>query len=49
MFLYFLFTISLTYGFKALLKYETTQNKIKICEKLLKSIRYGYLKVDFKL
>ena len=31
------------------LKYETTHNKIKTCEKLLKTINYGYLKVDFML
>jgi len=31
------------------IKYETIQNKIKICEKLLKTIKHGYLKVNFIL
>jgi len=31
------------------IKYETTQNKINICEKLLNTIKYGYLKVNFIL
>jgi len=31
------------------MKYETTQDKIKISEKLLKSIKYSYLKVNFIL
>jgi len=31
------------------IKYKTTQNKIKICEKLLKIIKYDYLKVIFIL
>jgi len=34
---------------KPIIKYETTPDKIKICEKLLKSIKYGYLKVNFIL
>jgi len=32
---------------KSIIKYETTQNKIKICEKLQKLIKYGHLKVNF--
>jgi len=32
-----------------IIKYETTKNKIKICEKLLKTIKHGYLKVNFIL
>jgi hypothetical protein len=31
------------------IKYEITQNKFKICEKLLKTIKHGYLKVKFIL
>jgi len=31
------------------MKYETTQDKIKISDKLLKSIKYSYLKVNFIL
>jgi len=31
------------------IKYETTQNKIKKCDKLLKAIKYGYLKFNFIL
>ena len=56
-FLYFLFRISLKYGFKpyykkfkkknSIIKYKTTQNIIKMSEKLLKSIEYGYLRVNF--
>jgi len=34
---------------KIKLKYETTQNKIKIYEKLLNTIKHGYLKVSFIL
>jgi len=30
-----------------IIKYETTQNKIKIREKLPKTIKHGYLKVKF--
>jgi len=30
-----------------IIKYETTKNKIKICEKLLERIKHGYLKVNF--
>jgi len=30
-----------------MIKYETTPDKIKICEKLQKSIKYGYLIVNF--
>ena len=29
------------------IKYEITQNKIRTCEKLLKTIKYYYLKVNF--
>jgi len=32
-----------------IIKYETIQNKIKICEKLRKTIKHGYLKVNFIL
>jgi len=32
-----------------IIKYETTKNKNKICEKLLKTIKYGYLIVNFIL
>jgi len=32
-----------------MIKYETTPDEIKICEKLQKSIKYGYLKVNFIL
>jgi len=32
---------------KPIIKYKTTKNKIKICEKLLKTIKYVYLKVNF--
>jgi len=49
-FRYFLFTISLTCSFKFYYKkYETTQIKIKICEKLLKSIKHGYLEISFTI
>jgi len=32
-----------------IIKYETTQNKIKIFKNLIKSIKYAYLKVNFIL
>jgi len=42
-------TISLTYILNPNIKYETIQNKIKIREKLPKTKKYGYLKVNFIL
>ena len=50
-FRYFLFIISLANSFKPYykIKYETTQNKIKIYKNSLKSIKYGYLKLKFIL
>ena len=45
----FLFTISWQVVLNLIIKYETTQNKIKICEKLLNSINYGYLIVNLIL
>jgi hypothetical protein len=32
-----------------IIKYETIQYKIKICEKLQKTLNYDYLKVNFIL